>query len=102
MHPSYEPFHKQAVDLQYKFHDMLDDRLNPTAQILQKEVHSLAEDIQAEKHPRDIENRIKIMQQQLIQAKAQAGTQPLSYQDNDYLHHNYEQMRVNLQHLPNY
>ncbi len=102
MNPSYQPFHKQAVDLQYKFHDMVDDPYNPTAMVLQHEVHNLTQDIEAQKHPRDIENRIKVIQQQLIQAKAQSGQQALSYQDNDYLHHNYEQMRTNVRNLPNY
>jgi len=102
MHPSYEPFHKQAMDLQYKFHDMIDNPYNPTAMVLQREVHNLTQDIAAQKHPRDIENRIRVIQQQLIEAKTQSGAQALSYQDNDYLHHNYEQMRVDVRRLPNY
>jgi len=102
MNASYQPFHKQAMDLKYKFQDMVDDPYDPTAKVLQREVHSLTQDIEAQKHPRDIENRIKVIQQQLQQAKAQSGQQALSYQDNDYLHHNFEQLRTDIRRLPNY
>ena len=101
-HQAYEPFHKRAVDLQYKFHDLVDNPFDPTAQVLQHEVHALTEDIAAQKHPRDIEHRIQTIQRQLIEAKALNQSPPLSYQDNEYLHHNYEQMRVDVRRLPNY
>lgn len=101
MDPNYQPFHKQAVDLQYKFHDVVDDQSAPMAQAMQREVHNLVEDIQSEKHPRDIENRIKAIQQELDKAK-ELTPPPLDYQEISFLYHSYEHMRERVRQLPNY
>lgn len=100
---NYQPFHKQALDLQYRFHDIVDNPSSPQAQVLQHEIHQLAEDIESEKHPRAIEDRVKTIQRQLIEVRAQQPqSQFMSPEDNHFMHHSYEQMREGIRRLPNY
>lgn len=101
MDSQYQPFHRQATDLKYRFHDSLNDPSHPMAHVMAREIHELTQDIAARKDPNAIESRIKVIQHQLIQARAQ-GNQVLNSDHNQYLHHNYERMRTGLRQLPHY
>ncbi len=101
MDASYQNYHKQAVDLQYHFHDVVDNQSHPQMQSLQREIHGLVEDIQSNKHPRGAEDRIKTIQHQLVQARSH-GEELMSYQDIDGLNHSYQRLRESIRKLPNY
>lgn len=102
MNARYQPLYKQAMNLQYKFRDIVDDPRHPGAQSMQREIRELVEDVESEKAPRAIENRIKSIQQALQQTKSQDGIGVLSYEDNNLLYRAFEQMRADLHRLPNY
>jgi hypothetical protein len=97
----YRNYHKQAVDLQYHFQDVVDNHADPRMQSLHREVHALAQDIESNKHPRSIEDRLKIIDHQLVQARS-AGGQLMSYNDIDGMQHSYRKMREDIRRLPNY
>ncbi len=101
MDPNYKPIHQQADKLQYKCKDLIDDDRDPLAQMLQRETVEVREDIEQNKAPRAVEDRIKRIQQQLEKAKSQEHP-ALSPQDADYLFDAYEQMREDLRGLPNF
>jgi hypothetical protein len=99
--PSYQPLYQQARDLQFQVHDALDDPNHPTAFVLKQEMQHLMDDIEVQRNPRDLENRIKIIQHSMLEAR----TNPNSFMDSqhaDYFHHNYEQMRQNVRRFSNY
>ena len=100
INPQYQPIYNQAKDLQYKFHDFL-GQTNPTAHVLHSEMKSLVNDIELGKNPRDIENRIRVVQNQMAQVQHQ-GQPLMSYEHADYFHHNFEQMRQQVRHFGNY
>jgi hypothetical protein len=100
MDTHYEPFHKQALDLRYKVQDTIDDTNHPLARVLSHEAHQLVEDIESGRQPRAVEDRVKQIQHQLIQLRAQGNV--LDHNSNQMLHHNYEQMRERLRQLPHY
>ena len=68
--PAYQQLHNRAVHLETTFKDLLTSN-NPTAHVLQHEAKQLVEDIEAKKNPRDLENRIKIIQHQMKQVEHQ-------------------------------
>ncbi|HEX8183012.1 MAG TPA: hypothetical protein VF575_05430 [Candidatus Saccharimonadales bacterium] len=97
----YEPYYKQALKLEFRYKDIVDDQDNPLAQNLQREIHALVEDLKAEKDPRDVEEQIKTIDRQLLQARAQ-GEICMSYQDIDQLQDEYRELREDIRELPNY
>lgn len=101
MDEHYHPLYQQARDLQYKFHDVLDQPHHPMADSLRREIHELVEDIEKQKNPRSIETRIKTIQHQLLENRMQPHP-VVSYDHINYLHHNYEQMRNNVRRFPHY
>lgn len=101
MDEHYEPFRKQAVNLQYQFHDSVNDTNHPMSHVLAHEIHELTQDIASHKNPHAVEARIKIIQHQLIEARAQ-GERVLNYDHNQNLHHGYEYMRTGIRQLPHY
>ncbi len=101
MTPQYQHYHKQALDLQYHFHDVIDNQHDPRMQQLQKEVHALVEDIAQEKHPRSVEERLKIIDHQLLEART-SPMHSLNFNEIDGLHHSYQQLRNDVRREPNY
>ena len=97
----YEPLHKKAVSLQYQFHDSINDPNHPMVHVLAGEIHQLTQDIESKRHPRSIEDRIKVIEHQLVQARAQ-GDEVLNYQHNEDLSHRYEFLRHDVTKLPHY
>lgn len=101
MDPNYKPIQQQADKLHHKFIDICDDRESSLARTLENETKEVREDIESNKAPRSVEDRIKRIQQQLQQAKAHEVS-ALSPEDADFLFDAYEHLRVSLRQMPNY
>jgi hypothetical protein len=101
MDQHYHPVYQQAVNLRNQYHDVVDNPNHPMAHILQREIHDLVEDMEKNKNPRTLENRVKTIQRQLLETRMQ-GDDILSSNHVDYFHHNYEQMRNNIRRFPHY
>lgn len=97
----YKPLFDHVKGLQEHYHDTLSDRTHPMATVLDHEMRSLREDIQNSRNPRTIEDRVKVIQHQLLEMKVQ-GTQLMNHDHIDYLHHGYEQVRTNVRQFPHY
>jgi hypothetical protein len=98
--PSYQALHARARELQYNFQDILGHG-NPTADLLHREARELVDDIEKSKNPRDLENRIKIIQNQMKQIEHR-GQNLMSYDHANAIHHNYETMRQDIRRFHNY
>jgi hypothetical protein len=101
MDDQYANLHKQAVDLQYKFHDFTAGINHPDVQLLQNEIRHLTDEIGARKNPHTIEDRIKTIQRQLIQSE-HSGSPIMHYERKDYLNANYDHMRQSLRGFQHY
>lgn len=87
---------KESVNLQRNFRDQLDDSNHPTARELEKAIQRIVDDIELKKHPRNVEDQVKRVIQQLSSADGQG------FIDNrhlDDLKDRFEDMRRNLQKL---
>jgi len=100
VNPQYQPIYDQAKQMQYRFNDLLGHE-NPTAHVLHQEMHQLVNDIELNKHPRDIEGRIKVIQNQMHQVEHQ-GQNLMTYGHAEQIHHNFENMRQEVRHFGNY
>ncbi len=101
MDPNYKPLQQQADKLHYKCSDVIDDRNHPLAQMLDRETKEVREDIESNKPPRNVEDRIKRIQKELERAK-DTPVPALSPDDADMLFDEYERLRESLHRLPNY
>ncbi len=101
MDEDYKSIHRQADKLHHKCKDLIDDQSNPLARLLERETMEVREDIEQNKEPRSVEDRIKRLQRELERAKDQE-TGAISPQDADHLFDEYEQMRGDLRGLSNY
>ena|SRR5258708_38416596 len=99
--PSYQAFHQQAQNLQYKFQDMLGSSNDPVAHELRSEIHHLVDDIALNKDPRDIEHRVLFIKNQ-IEHVQRSGSNLMSYEHTDAVNHQMEQMRQQIRGLSNY
>jgi hypothetical protein len=100
--PMYDPLRNQAIQLHRKVQDFIgNDYAHPSASMLQREVRELQEDFETGKHPRSIEGRIKTIQNQLRQTQNIQNSY-MNYNEFDYLHDNFEEMRMTLRKLNNY
>lgn len=101
MDPNYKPIHQQADKLHHICIDILDDRGNPLGQMLERETKEVREDIEQNKPPRSVEDRIRRIQRELEKAKDNEVA-ALTPQDADRLFDEYERLRSDLRGLPNY
>jgi len=99
MDPNYQELRRQADRLFHRFNDCVDDK-NVTRQ-LQEELRDVVEDLESNKKPRSVEDRIKRVLQELEELKDGDG-QSIDYADIDELHDGYEELRADLRKLPNY
>lgn len=97
----YEPYWHQAMELKHQAHDMINDHSHPIARSLHHETTQLVDDIEMRRTPRTIEERIQIIQRQLIEARAQ-GDVVLNVNHSQHLHHRYEKMREDVRRMPHY
>jgi len=54
-----QDIYKQAVALQFKFRDFRDDRSHPLNRQLETEFQRLVDEIEMQKNPRSLEDRVK-------------------------------------------
>ena len=97
----YADFRKQAHDLEYHTHDLIDDHDHPQARTLREEFRRLTEDFEQRKEPRTIERRIDSIQQRLKQVQ-NAKDRYMSINDAVSLHEHMKRMRENIRRFPNY
>lgn len=97
----YANFRKQAHDLEYHAHDLIDNHAHPQARALKEEFRRLTEDFERRREPRTIENRINVIQQQLKQVQ-HTSDQYMSINDSVALHEHMRHMRDNIRRFPNY
>jgi len=101
MEQYYRPLYDQARNLQFRVHDVMDDPNHPMAQSLRTEVQKLTDDLNQQRNPRDIESRIRIIQNSLMQAQ-HSGANFMSVNDSSDLNHNFERMREDVRRMPHY
>ena len=99
--PSYQPLYQQAKDLQFQLHDVLGNTDHPQAFAMRQEMQHLVADLEVRKNPRDIENRLKTMQHQVLEARND-GSNFMSYEHTDHFHDRYEQLRQDVRRLSAY
>ena len=99
----YQPIYNQARQLQYHFHDFVGDNMNanPQARVLSHEMQNLMSDMQTGKNPRDIENRIRTIQNQMHTVE-HMGQPLMSYGHAEGMHHDFENMRRTVRTFNNY
>lgn len=103
MDPHYHDLRQHALQLRDQLNDRLDDRNHPMAHILQHESNQLVEDIESQKNPRALEDRIKTIQRQLHGLRyEQPGHSVMDHGDLESLHHAYEHQREMVRRLPNH
>jgi hypothetical protein len=97
MDPNYKPLHREADKLQHRVNDWIDDRGHPAGSALLKESREVMEDIERNKAPRSVEDRIKRVQQYLRQDSPAISPDHAKTLEDDY-----EDLRRGLRSLPNY
>ena len=110
MDTHYQPIYRQAAAAQYKFHDYTHaTAYDPAAKVLRNQMHSLTNDLAANKDPRAIERRVRTIQTQLRrgqQAANQMGLQGqspiLDRNQTQTLNRNLESIRKNITQHPNF
>ncbi|HSX44713.1 MAG TPA: hypothetical protein VLF39_01185 [Candidatus Saccharimonadales bacterium] len=98
--PAYKQIHNKALQLQYTFQDLMDEK-NPTASMLHREAKQLVDEVEMQKNPRDLESRIKMIQNQIKMSEHQ-GTHLMSLDHAQSIHENYEHLRQDIRGLSNY
>jgi YesN/AraC family two-component response regulator len=101
MDPNYKPLYQKAQSLEHQVYDAIDDHNHPNIRVIRTEMHALIDDMESNRHPRTVEDRIKTIQHQLIQIRAQGG-QAMDYSNVDHFHRNFEDMRQDLRRFRNY
>lgn len=96
----YRGIYDQTRNLQNKFHDFVGPT-NPTTNAMRQEMEHLASDIETGKNPRDIENRIKTIQNHMTQVEHQ-GQNLMSYEHGNAMHHDFEAMRRDVRGFSHY
>lgn len=97
MDPKYKALQQQADRLQYKMNDWIDDKGHPLGAALIKESREVREDLESNKPPRSVEDRVKRLIQHLRQDSPAISPEHAQSMENDY-----EDLRRSLRELPNY
>lgn len=97
----YQDLHKWVQDQQYRFQDRLDKPEHPTAHVIREELHKLRNETEMRKNPRDLEQRMRVIQRQIKEAEHQ-GHGILTTNDTTTMHHDFEQRRLNIRQWPHY
>ena len=101
MQQYYQPLYDKARNLQFRVHDVMDDSNHPMAQTLSNEVRQLTDDLHQQKNPHDIENRIRVIQNSLMQAQ-HSNVNYMNSEHSSGLYHDYENMRMDVRKMPHY
>lgn len=91
-----DEIYKQAIALQFKFRDYRDDKNHPLSRQLETEIQRLTDEIENQKNPRSLEDRVK----QIIRLLESAdGTPAMSNNHVDDLKDRSEAIRDDLRKL---
>lgn len=101
MSQEYQQMYNAVHDLEFKIKDALDKPADPAAQELRKELYELHEQLEMNKHPRDIEDRIKSIQKLLMEARSHPDSY-MDIQEADHFYDIFEDMRRDVRGLPGY
>jgi hypothetical protein len=93
--------HKRARDMQFHVQDIIDDHNHPTAHLLRTEMQRLEDDIQRKKSARSIEDRIKVIQEQIHRTQ-RANEGVFDPTSSTALHHRFEEWRRDIRKAPHY
>jgi hypothetical protein len=94
----YDDYYNQALNLQNHFNDVVDNQFHPQYYALKNEIHGLVDDFKSQKEPRYAEDRLKIIDHQLLQARTY-GEQIMSYQDLEAMQHQYRRLHENIKRM---
>lgn len=100
MTPPYEQLYQTAKELEHHVHDATDDHHNQDAQQLERQIIALEDDLEVNRNPRDIENRLKQIQSLLDRSRHQAVF--MSMPDAEHFYRECEQLRMTVRKFPNY
>lgn len=101
MNAQYQAAHRQAVNLQFKFRDHLDDKSQPMARTLENEIQRVVDEFEKETNPRSIEDRIKQLQQ-LLKDVDRSEPKVMDNRHADSLHQEFEHLRMSLRKFDNF
>lgn len=99
--PHYQHMYDQARQMQNRIHDSIGDHNHPMAHVIDHEMRGLMDDMEMNRHPRDIENRIKNLQHQMQQVEHQ-GQHLMTVDHAVNMHHDFEHMRRTVRTFHNY
>ncbi len=97
MDPKYKAMHQQADRLQHKMNDWIDDRSLPAGSALLRESREVMEDLESNRPPRSVEDRIKRLKQHLQQESPAISPDHAKAMEDAY-----EDLRREVRELPNY
>lgn len=100
MDKAYKDIYKQVQSLRLKVQDLLDDHTHQLAQSLKREVQRLEDEIEMNKSPRSLEDKLKGIQR-LLQT-IENDTKIMNAHHADMLHDRFEDLRMTLRRFPNY
>lgn len=98
--PHYQHTYEQARQMQFRVHDQFGDHNHPSYRLIDREIRGLMDDMEGNRHPRDVENRIKILQHQMQQIEHQPHLMSVDHAVT--AHHDLEHMRRVIRTFHNY
>ena len=113
MDTHYTQIYKNAAAMQHSFHDYTHTTAHdPTTTLIRNEMHNLTNDIAQGKNPRTIDNRLRVIEDQLRRTQtlnspatttgAYASSPILNYNQRNFLHSNFQQMRQTIRQHPHF
>lgn len=101
MNDQYKSAHQQAVNLQFRFRDCIEDKDHPAARELESEIQKVVNDLEAQVNPRSVEDLITRVQQQLKNLD-QNNPPVMDNTKAEGLHDDYERLRMDIREMDNY
>lgn len=92
-----EPLRQQVIVTQRKINDLMDKPSDPAAMSLKREVQGLEDDLQSQKNPITIEDRVKHIIH-LLEGPAKAN-RIMNYEHLDMFKHWFEHLRETLRRM---
>lgn len=89
--PAYQPLHQQAKNIEFTIQNTLDDHNHPAARELRQEAREFVYDLESHKSPRNLEHRLRHMQQLLDQARHNYNSY-MSIHDAEHIWRELEEM----------
>lgn len=97
----YQDFLKSCQSLQYKVHDRMDDKNSSIGRALIAETKNLIEEIEMQKNPKTLEEKVKHIQSLFHKAKEE-GDAIMDYTDISFFDESYEHLKLTLRKFDNY